>query len=461
MLDAELHFLIDPNWSVTFADAMLTAHQNGWTIVMRLDPALSWRLHGGETSGQGWVAPQYGPSDRGPIPARIGPDRHRPDTPHDDLVDADRARLDACTRTETSGGTMSNQPARGRETVRRTRSRPRQIGLTGLVMLCIGLVLGCTSMSSDARTSTTPKAKATKTSSKTTTTKRATTAKSSTTKAGSKSATTKAGVATGDANSPTAKTTATMPVGSPSATVASNTALSAKTTYRMIRPGAEGNNDLRAKTTALPTPGRIITASGSMADIQAKINALAPGDQLDILPGTYQGNLAIAVSGTAQKPIVIRSQTPKSVIFTGATSITVTGADVTVADIKFLETGTATFVLQGLRTKVLNNSFDGVGDGSNGASNGILVARNLTPGWPPVDVLNALTSAPLVLRNNVIAGNTFVRPKNPILWQDHGIVGNEFSFNTIDGPHGIQADFETEAIKIGYSFGKDQTRTRE
>ncbi len=197
-----------------------------------------------------------------------------------------------------------------------------------------------------------------------------------------------------------------------------------------------------------------------MADVQAKIATLQPGDELDIAAGSYQGNLDISVSGTPDKPIVIRSQTPNAAVFTGATSITITGADVTLANIRFQQTGTATVVLQGLRTKILNNTFVQTGDGSNGASNGVLVARNLTPGWPPSNVLGSLTSAPLVVRNNVIAGNTFLEPKNTVLWQDHGIVGNEFSFNTIDGPHGIQADFETEAIKIGYSFGSDQTKTR-
>ena len=228
----------------------------------------------------------------------------------------------------------------------------------------------------------------------------------------------------------------------------------------MIRVGAEGNLELRNKTVAISRPVRTFTVSGTMNDIQSKIATLRPGDELKIAPGSYQGNLDISVSGTSEQPIVIRSQTPEAAVFTGATSVSITGSDVTIANIRFQQTGTATIVLQGLRTKILGNTFEQSGDGSNGASNGVLIAKNLTPGWPPNDVLGSLTSAPLVVRDNIIAGNTFLQPRNTVLWQDHGIVGNEFSFNTIDGPHGIQADFETEAIKIGYSFGTDQTKTR-
>lgn len=147
-------------------------------------------------------------------------------------------------------------------------------------------------------------------------------------------------------------------------------------------------------------------------------------------------------------------------MFTGQTTIIITGSDVVVANFKFAKTGTAPIHLDGVRTRVINNIFEQCGDGTSGASTGLLLARNLTPGWPPANVIYAVTSAPSIIRNNVIAGNTFLQSRNTILWQDHGIVGNEFAFNTIDGPHGIQADFETEAIKIGYSFGTDETKTR-
>lgn len=187
---------------------------------------------------------------------------------------------------------------------------------------------------------------------------------------------------------------------------------------------------------------------------------MKPGDELRIAAGTYQGSIEILVSGTQKNPIVIRSEAPNLAIFSGATSIVVTGSDIVIADFRFLQTGTAPVRLEGVRTKLLNNTFEQCGDGSSGAGTGVIVTRNLTPGWPTAGALGSLTSPPLVQRNNLISGNTFLQPRNTVYWQDHGLVGNEFSFNTVVGPHAIQANFETEAIKIGYSFGTDETKTR-
>jgi hypothetical protein len=218
--------------------------------------------------------------------------------------------------------------------------------------------------------------------------------------------------------------------------------------------------ELRAQRLLTAKLIRKISGGGTTAALQAAINQLQPGDELRITKGTYEGVLDINVSGTPDKPITVRSDTPQGATFTGASAFNITGAYITVADFRFAQTGANVIRLEGKRTKVLNNVFEQCGDGKSGASDGIVVTKNLSAGWPTANALGVLTSAPSVEQQNLIAGNKFLQPKNTVYWQDHGMIGNEFSFNNIEGPHGMQANFETEAIKIGYSFGTDETKTR-
>ncbi len=210
--------------------------------------------------------------------------------------------------------------------------------------------------------------------------------------------------------------------------------------------------------------GRTLSASG-IADLQAKLNDLKAGDTLDVEPGSYVGGVIIpeSVQGTADNPIVVRSKVAKAAVFSGCGGqrqasgtpcISIQSKYVTVQGFGFGKTEDAAVELEGSYNRLFENTFDGSGNGANGGCCAIVLS--------PHDWKNKEWNDPnptLLQRFNRIDKNTFNQIKNPAYAQGHGVVGTVFSHNTIVGPHGINGDWETEAIKIGGDFANEPTGT--
>jgi hypothetical protein len=86
---------------------------------------------------------------------------------------------------------------------------------------------------------------------------------------------------------------------------------------------ADGNVDstmtLSARTRAMPSDPaspRVVAVS-SASTLSAALAAAQPGDVITLAPGTYSGSFSSTKSGTATAPIVIRGESPDTVILDG------------------------------------------------------------------------------------------------------------------------------------------------
>ncbi len=229
-----------------------------------------------------------------------------------------------------------------------------------------------------------------------------------------------------------------------------------------IRAGAIANM-ARVPAVKLGT-GRKLTASG-LTELQAKLNDLKPGDVLDVESGSYAGSIIIpeSVRGSENNPIVVRSRVAKGAVFSacggqtqlgGKPCISVQSQHVTVQGFAFGQTGDAAVEMEGAYNRLFENWFEGSGSGANGGCCAIVLS--------PHDWRNKEWNDPnptLLQRFNRIDKNTFTSIKNAAYAQGHGVVGTVFSHNMIVGPHGIDGDWETEAIKIGGDFANEPTNT--
>lgn len=153
---------------------------------------------------------------------------------------------------------------------------------------------------------------------------------------------------------------------------------------------------LTATTRALPrdpqTPRAIAVADATM--LRAALQAAQPGDVITLADGTYAGTFAIARSGTAEQPIVIRGASRDGVILdggncTGCNVLEVSGSYVHVEQLtirnaeralRFLGDATTANAAQRLR---IDNVVHGVGSGTNQTD--FTVCDNIVHGrlqWP-------------------------------------------------------------------------------
>jgi signal peptidase I len=208
-----------------------------------------------------------------------------------------------------------------------------------------------------------------------------------------------------------------------------------------------------ASRPAFPAPKPTSTKPvSSVADLNAAIADAQPGVAIELADGVYEGAVVVAANGTAEAPIVIRSRKTHGAVFQGASSFVITGQYVTIEGLKFVRTGAKTIEIAALGTRLTDNVFEDCGNGASGSSTGLIFSDNALESDP-----NGLRR-PIIQRKSLIEGNTFVRPKNTVVWQNHGLVGNTIIGNRIQGPHGI-TDGETEAIKIGFGFQLEPTNT--
>ncbi len=103
-----------------------------------------------------------------------------------------------------------------------------------------------------------------------------------------------------------------------------------------VRAYIRNNNEYTYSDDILTIQTGIITANPE--NISEKVQLLKEGDVLLLEDGTYNSCvLNITASGSISKPIVIRAEHKGKAIFSGESSITVSGNNVTVADLFFKE----------------------------------------------------------------------------------------------------------------------------
>ncbi len=199
---------------------------------------------------------------------------------------------------------------------------------------------------------------------------------------------------------------------------------------------------------------RVVSVS-DLDGLSAALKTATPGTAIELRDGTYEGELEVTANGTATTPIVIRSARAQGARFIGKTQIRLLGRYTVLDGLLFDRTGASTLEIAGMGNRVTNSMFQECGDGSSGSSAGLILLDNPAPdGYSDPDGL----ARPLVDRRAMVDSNTFVRPLNTVIWQNHGLQGNSYIGNRIIGPHGIK-EGESEAIKIGFGFGAESTKT--
>ena len=202
------------------------------------------------------------------------------------------------------------------------------------------------------------------------------------------------------------------------------------------------------------TGGRIVLV-GDSAQLSTAIGEARAGDQIELAGTTYSGTFEIKASGTAQQPIVLRSQGGVEPVFVGDSSVRLLGAHLVVQGLTFRGTVSRAIDIRGTDNRVTRSVFDGVGDGSDGSSTGVIVITQPDGVW---DGGSLGLNPPISASNTLIDGNVFLQPANTPIWQNHGLTGNRITQNAIVGPHRISGG-ESMAIKIGYGFAAETTGT--
>lgn len=195
------------------------------------------------------------------------------------------------------------------------------------------------------------------------------------------------------------------------------------------------------------------------------VESARPGDVIDVADGRYRTGITIpkGVRGTPGNPIVLRSRTKAGAVFSdcggqtlngGTPCMYVQGSWIVIQDFLFTGTADGVIELEGEHNRVFRNGFENTGSGDNGGCCALITS--------PHDWRNKQWNDPnptRLLRSNRIDENVFRSVRNTVYGQGHGVIGTTFSHNVIDGPPGIEGDWETEAIKIGGDFANEPTDT--
>ncbi len=196
-------------------------------------------------------------------------------------------------------------------------------------------------------------------------------------------------------------------------------------------------------------------SAASVAELVTALQNATPGTVVELADGEYEGQIDVSAVGTAAAPIVITSKRPLGAVFTRESKFRLLGNYVTVDRLKFVKTASRVIEVGGLGNRVTRSVFEECGDGNGGATTGLVFLDNpAAEGTSDPDGM----ARPQVDRKAVFDSNVFIRPRNTVFWQNHGLRGNSYVGNRIQGPHGIN-DGETEAIKIGFGFGAEDTNT--
>jgi hypothetical protein len=197
--------------------------------------------------------------------------------------------------------------------------------------------------------------------------------------------------------------------------------------------------------------GRIVRATP--ADAVQKVAALADGEILELEDGSYQGLYDVTANDTT-----IRAVNRNAAVFVQDGRFILNGRNTVVQGLQFQSQVAPVIELRSSGQIIVDNLFEGAGDGRDGSSVGIITIRNPTPGWDAAAGPDGL-NPPIVLTAHRVEANTFNHPRNTVYWQSHGVTHNVFSHNTMQGPHAITGGRETEAVKLGFGFGAEDTFT--
>ena len=111
-----------------------------------------------------------------------------------------------------------------------------------------------------------------------------------------------------------------------------------------------------------------------------RARALDPGDELVVKNGVYTGWATALVEGkgTAEKPVVIRPETPGGVIFRGRTHIRLTGRHIVFKGFRFDHAGPAhvLYLIEGEHIRVTQCQFTSCGDAGRTYSHIVRITRN-------------------------------------------------------------------------------------
>ena len=117
-----------------------------------------------------------------------------------------------------------------------------------------------------------------------------------------------------------------------------------------------------------------------VAGFNRRAKTLKPGDELVVRNGVYTGWAAALVEGkgTAEKPVVIRPETPGGVIFRGRTHVRLTGRHIVFKGFRFDHAGPAhvLYLINGENIRVTQCQFSSCGDSGRTFSHIIRITRN-------------------------------------------------------------------------------------
>ena len=201
-----------------------------------------------------------------------------------------------------------------------------------------------------------------------------------------------------------------------------------------VHAGRAGNEAL-----FVPPSAGSATRTCTIPQLMSNPSWVVPGAVIDIIPGSYSGNVTISGSGSPGNPCVIRGF-GVTMNAGGRTAgaydegvFKITGNDVVLQGFTFTSTsGTSMVTIRGYRNRVSQCEFNGCGNGSGGA-----VIND--------SIVNVFGSGD---RGVVVDNNTFTQVRNVAFSMVDDCGGVVFTHNTINGPKQFSSG-ETMAIKMG------------
>jgi hypothetical protein len=201
-----------------------------------------------------------------------------------------------------------------------------------------------------------------------------------------------------------------------------------------VHAGRAGNEAL-----FVPPSAGSATRTCTIPQLMSNPSWVVPGAVIDIIPGSYGGNVTISGSGSPGNPCVIRGF-GVTMNAGGRTAgaydegvFKITGNDVVLQGFTFTSTsGTSMVTIRGYRNRVSQCEFNGCGNGSGGS-----VIND--------SIVNVFGSGD---RGVVVDNNTFTQVRNVAFSMVDDCGGVVFTHNTINGPKQFSSG-ETMAIKMG------------
>jgi hypothetical protein len=202
-----------------------------------------------------------------------------------------------------------------------------------------------------------------------------------------------------------------------------------------FRPGAEANREIWRREFPLPAPTGRRVSVGTVAEANAAMATLAPGDELVLRDGTYDGEVVVSAAGRAGAPITVRSERPGGAVVVGAGSWILSGSHLVVRDLRF-DGGRGgvqgVVVVTGRHVRVTGNRFDGVGYTAD-----------------DTDTRSVIRVETDVESFVLVDDNVVTRPNTVFTYLSQATGRTVFSHNVITGPNGMGGRFGSYLVKSG------------